>query len=278
MGCRNVGRAIRWQRRVPHEGSYFVLRTVRGVTRQLVSLRLVRVRARKRERKVRPARGPVEVGRAEKGGADMLSPAQPVLTDAGPVGCAPRSVCATTADGSDTPEHSLCVSLRGAVAPDTLCEDESNPVVQFVASVAPPARGVSYFGRSDGCVSAGGVAVGSRVNPSSLQVTSGTQRSLRSTANVFVPGADGHATRVPLGVRRVRFSSDTSAQCPSPLGRVTVASRLVQLVVLLLLQVVPDGASTRCATPPTLQMCDVENIRVYTALLCKLVCKRLHTR
>ena len=27
-----------------------------------------------------------------------------------------------------------------------------------------------------------------------------------------------------------------------------------------------------------LQMCDVENIRVYTALLCKLVCKRLHTR
>jgi hypothetical protein len=27
-----------------------------------------------------------------------------------------------------------------------------------------------------------------------------------------------------------------------------------------------------------LQMCDVENIRVYNALLCKLVCKRLHTR
>ena len=76
MGCRSVGRAIRWQRRVSHEGSYFVLRTVRGVTRQLVSLRLVRVRARKRERKVRPARGPVEVGRAGKGGADMLSPAQ----------------------------------------------------------------------------------------------------------------------------------------------------------------------------------------------------------
>ena len=68
MGCRSVGRAVQWQRRVPHEGSYFVLRTVRGVTRQLVSLRLVRVRARKRERKVRPARGLVEVGRAEKGG------------------------------------------------------------------------------------------------------------------------------------------------------------------------------------------------------------------
>ena len=113
MGCRSVGRAIRWQRRGLQAGSYFVLRTVRGVTRQLVLLRLVRVRARKRDRKALPARGPVEVGRARKGGADMLPPAQPVPTDAGPVGGAPLSVCATMVDDSDALEHSQGVSLRG---------------------------------------------------------------------------------------------------------------------------------------------------------------------
>ena len=257
MGCRSVGRAIRWQRRGLQAGSYFVLRTVRGVTRQLVLLRLVRARARKRDRKARPARGTVEVGQARKGGADMLSPAQPVPTDAGPVGGAPLSVCATMADDADTLEHSQGVSVRGALALDTLCEDESNPLVQFVASVAPPARGVSYFGRSDGRVSAGGFAVGSRVNPSSLQVIPGTQHSLRSAANVFVPGAEGHATRVPPGVRSVRFSSDTSAPCPRPSGRASMASRLVQLVVLLLLQVVPDGATLSCATPPSTSSSEV---------------------
>ena len=36
-----------------------------------------------------------------------------------------------------------------------------------------------------------------------------------------------------------------------------MASRLVQLVVLLLLQVVPDGAITRCATPPSTSSSEV---------------------
>ena len=118
-------------------------------------------------------------------------------------------------------------------------------------------RGVTYFGRSDGCVSAGSFPVGSRVNPSSLQVISGTRRSLRSTANVFVPGADGHATSEPSVARRVRFASDASVPCPSPPRRSFMASRLVQLVVLLLLQVVPDGASARCAIPPSTSVSEV---------------------
>ena len=251
MGCRRVGRTAHWRRRGPQDGSCFVLRTVRGVTCQLLWLRLVRARARKRGRKVLPARGPVETGQARKGGTDMPPPSKSVRIDARPVGGAPLSVCVVATGSVETLEHSQRMSMRGAMAQDIPCEDESNPSVQFMDSTVPLQREVSYFGRSEGCVSTGGSTVSSRVNLPSLQVNSGTQRSLRPTANVFVLGADGHATREPSVARRVRFASDASVPCPSPPRRSFMASRLVQLVVLLLLQVVPDGASARCAIPPS---------------------------
>jgi hypothetical protein len=58
----------------------------------------------------------------------------------------------------------------------------------------------------------------------------------------------------------------------------TSTAWLLETMLFTFHKTCPDLALLIGTDPAALQMCDVENIRVYTALLCKLVCKRLHTR
>ena len=71
------------------------------------------------------------------------------------------------------------------------------------------------------------------------------------------------------------YSSETVEEIVPDIMRRQIM-RLQALVIAPGIEALPAKGGWRFI--PTLQMCDVENIRVYTALLCKLVCKRLHTR